>query len=126
MRFLKQSQLNSRNVKDLTVSYDINGQVIMDTTNSLLIPKGTTLERPLSPTTGHFRFNTTSNEFEVYQGGAWRSLRFKESVGITQQAIGTGDDIETKFGPLNPAPPTTVASGDSWSGANLIILIDET
>lgn len=124
MRFLKASTLSRKNVKNDDVAVDINGQIILGTTNMMLVPKGTTLQRATSPVAGHLRFNTTNGEFEVYQNGAWRNLRFKESSGITQQAIGTGDDIETKFGPLNPAPPALVESGATWGGQNLIVLVE--
>ena len=124
MRFLKASTLATKNIKNNDIALDINGQVILGTTDMLLIPKGTTAQRVTSPVAGHMRFNTINNEFEVYQNGAWRNIRFKESIGITQQAVGTGDDIETKFGPLNPTPPTLVASGATWGGQNLIVLVE--
>lgn len=124
MKFLKRSQLNSRNVKDNGVAIDINRQVILDSANSLLVPKGATADRPASPTNGHIRYNTDSNELEGYQAGAWRNLRFKESVGITQQTLGPGDYEETTFGPLIPAPPATSASSTTWGGQNLIVLVE--
>jgi hypothetical protein len=113
----------------------------MNTPNNLLMPKGATGDRPGAPVTGMIRYNTTNNEVEVYQGiggsATWRSLRFKESIGIIQQNVGLGDDIETAFGPLSPRPPTSVdenldwvasgnllTPGDEWTGANLIVLIE--
>lgn len=124
MKFLKRSQLNSRNVKDNGVAIDINRQVIFNSPNSMLIPKGATADRPLSPTNGHMRYNTDTNQLESYQGGSWRNLRFKESGGITQQTLGPGDYVETTFGPLIPAPPATSASGTTWGGQNLIVLVE--
>jgi hypothetical protein len=35
---------------------------------------GTTAERPVSPTTGSIRYNTTENRFEGYNGSAWLNL----------------------------------------------------
>jgi len=43
-------------------------------TGFMLIPKGTTAERPVSPANGYMRYNTTTNQFEGYQGGAWGQL----------------------------------------------------
>ena len=40
----------------------------------MLIPKGTTAERPLVPVDGEMRYNTTTGQFEGYQGGAWGKL----------------------------------------------------
>jgi len=35
------------------------------------IPAGTTVERPAIPSTGNLRFNTTSGDFEGYNGSTW-------------------------------------------------------
>ena len=48
-------------------------QVTIDGTGALVIPKGTTAERPGSPTTGMLRYNTTTNVFEAYDG-QWITL----------------------------------------------------
>lgn len=101
MKFLKRSQLNFRNVKDNSVAVEIDGEIKFDSTNVALIPKGTIGERPLTPVNGHMRYNTTTNEFEFYQDGAWRKVSFKEPTLIRQQDLGLGDDVELHFGPLN-------------------------
>jgi len=54
------------------------------------------------------RYNTDDDQFEVYQNGAWRELRFKEpnqDPGIHQQNLGNGDAVETVFGPLDSTDP---------------------
>ena len=43
-------------------------------TGFMLIPKGTTAERPVSPVNGEIRYNTDTSQFEGYQGGAWGQL----------------------------------------------------
>ena len=101
MRFLKRNQLNYRNVKDNRVAVEIDGEVKLQTTNVVLVPKGTTAERPVSPTQGHIRYNTTNNEFEFYQNSAWRKVSYKEPSAIVQQNLGNGNDVEVYFGPLN-------------------------
>ena len=40
-------------------------------TGGLFLPRGTTAQRPASPTTGMMRFNTTTNAVEVFNGTAW-------------------------------------------------------
>ena len=107
MRLIKAQSTNLRNIVGKGVKYDINDQVILESDNVVLVPKGTTAQRPATPTNGHARYNTTDNEFEFYQNSAWRKVRYKEpnSVGITQQNLGNGDGSEIIFGPL--------ASGDS-------------
>lgn len=100
MRFLKRNQLNYRNVKDNRVAVEIDGEVKLQTTNVVLIPKGTTSDRPASPIHGHMRYNTDLNEFEFYQNSAWRKVAYKEPTAIVQQNLGNGDDVEIYFGPL--------------------------
>jgi len=101
MRLIKRQSTNLKNVSGVGIHYDANGQVILDTSNVMLVPKGTTAQRPVFPSNGHLRYNTTTNEFEVYQDSAWRNMRFKEPTSIVQQTLGTGDDVETVFGPLD-------------------------
>lgn len=115
MQFLKRLVLAPRNIKDTSVAVDVNGQVLLETTNVMLVPKGDTASRPISPTNGHVRYNTDLNEFEAYQNSAWRNLRFKEATTITQQTFGPGDAVETTFGTLSPVPT---------AAQNVIVLIE--
>jgi len=104
MRLIKAQNTNLRNITGKGVKYDINDQVIVDSTNTMLVPKGTTAQRPSTPVNGHLRYNTDDEQFEVYQNSAWRELRFKEpnqDPGIVQQNLGSGDANETIFGPLD-------------------------
>ena len=41
------------------------------------------------------------NSVEFYDNGVWKEVRLKEPTPITQQDLGTGDGVETVFGPLN-------------------------
>ena len=121
MRLLKAQNTNLRNIKGKGVKYDVNDQVILDSTNCVLVPKGTQAQRPTSPVNGHVRYNIDDNEFEVYQNSAWRELRYKEPGTITQQNLGNGDATETVFGPLN--------SGDTdfpipAAAQNVLVLIE--
>lgn len=124
MRLIKAQTTNLRSVEGRGVKYDIDDQVILESTNVMLVPKGTEAERPSSPNNGHLRYNTTDDQFEAYQDGAWRELRFKEpnqDPGITQQNLGNGDATETVFGPL--------ASGDAdypvpAAAQNVLVLVE--
>ena len=44
------------------------------TTGSAILPTGTTAERDGSPLSGYLRFNTTTSEFEGYNGTTWSSV----------------------------------------------------
>lgn len=107
MRLLKAQNTNLRTINGRGVQFDTADQVFMESTNSIRVPKGTTAQRPANPENGHFRYNTTDNVFELYEAGAWRNVRSSEPVrvGITQQNLGTGDAVETIFGPLASGDP---------------------
>lgn len=125
MRFLKTLTINRRAIFDPRLHVDINNGVVMETPFSLTLPKGGTADTPSSllRTNGMIRYNTDTDEVQVYQANNWRTLRFKESTGITQQTMAVGDAVNTVFGPLSPQPPTTVQSGATWGGQNLIVVV---
>jgi len=115
MRLLKAQNTNLRNIYGKGVKYDIDDQVILDSNNVVLIPKGTTAQRPATPVNGHFRYNTDDDRFEVYESGAWTGVRgvAPVSVGVVQQNLGNGDATETVFGPLasgDPEYPVPIAA----------------
>lgn len=107
MRLLKAQTTNLRSITGKGVQYDIDDQIIVDSTNVMLVPKGLETERPAFPNNGHLRYNTDINDFEFYSNGEWRSVRYKEpnQIGITQQNLGNGDATETVFGPLDSGDP---------------------
>ncbi|MEK9769600.1 MAG: tail fiber protein [Betaproteobacteria bacterium] len=43
-------------------------------TSSLLVPNGTTAQRPGSPANGQIRYNTTTGALEAYVAGAWGNV----------------------------------------------------
>ncbi len=109
MRLLKAQNTNLRNIYGKGVKYDYDNQVIVDSQRAMLVPKGPLSEQPGQPgvTTGaingQLRYNTTDEQLEAYQDGAWREIRFKEpnrDPGIVWQNLGTGDGTETVFGEL--------------------------
>jgi hypothetical protein len=127
MRFLRQQNINRRAPNDVRLYVDMTDSIVMKTTNNITLPTGTTAQRPVSPINGMLRYNTdivTGGEMEIYQSGTWRSLRFKESTQITQQNLGAGDSVNIYFGPLSPAPPTTVQSNTSWGAQNVLVIVE--
>ena len=104
------------------------GNVTMSSTGFALIPAGTTAERPASPANGQIRYNTTTSQFEGYQGGAWGQLGggatgaggdevFVENsrVVTTNYTIPVGKSAES-VGPItiNSGVTVTVSSGERW------------
>lgn len=143
MRFIKQSQLNFRNVKDYSVVVETDGRVTMDGIISLQLPSGTgdpvelpgtdLNQRPVSAVNGMIRYNTygpDGGELEAYQAGSWRPIRFKEPTRVILDYLGTGDDVETIFGPLDPDPflYPTIESGTTWDSTqialNLVVFVE--
>jgi hypothetical protein len=126
MRLLKAQNTNLRNIYGKGVKYDVNGQVVMDTTNVMLVPKGTTDEFVSSPVSGHMRYNTDLNEIQVYSESEWRSVRYKEpnnDPGIVQQNLGNGDASEVLFGPLNSQDPNTTYTAPA-AAQNILVFVE--
>ena len=108
MRFLKRQSTLARRPKGRGIHFTEDQIAVVDTTKTLLVPRGTTEQRPFIGSEGEMRYNTTIDNFEFYRDGAWREVRYREpdtQPGIVQQNLGLGDDVETDFGPLE--------SGDS-------------
>jgi len=124
MRFLKTLTLNRRAIYDGRVALNTSNDLTLAESRAMVLPKSDS--SITSPITGQLRYNTSLNEVEVYSGSpaSWRTLRYKESTGITQQNLGVGDANTVYFGPLNPAPPAVVQSGDTWGGQNLIVVVE--
>lgn len=132
MRYLRRLTLNRRAPYDTTLYVDTTKSIVMGTSNNAMLPVGTTAQRPVSPLNGMVRYNTSlgsGGELEVFQSGTWRSLRFKESVGIVQQTAGIGDGVEQYFGPLNPNIGLyTTESGLTWDvvqmAKNILVIVE--
>ena len=62
------------------------GKIIHNYTSSLNLPSGTTAQRDGSPSVGQIRHNTTLNQFEGYNNGAWGA------IGGGAGATGGGSD----------------------------------
>ena len=66
----------------------------VDATDSMMLPVGTTAQRPSTGVAGMFRFNSTSGAIEVYTGGEWNSG--SDFTVITADAF-AGDDSTVAF-----------------------------
>lgn len=109
MRYIKRQSTNVRGLVGRGVHVKATDkEILLDSENVVLVPKGKTEDRPQFPTNGHLRYNTDLDEFELFQDGAWRQMRFKEpnrDPGIVAQTLGNGDAVETVFGPLDSQDP---------------------
>ena len=106
----------------------LTGTVSMTGTGFLLIPKGTTAERPAVPVAGEIRYNTTISSFEGYSGGAWGQLGggatggggdqvfVENGVTVTADYTLTTNKNAESVGPItiNATKTVTVPSGQRW------------
>ncbi len=62
----------------------------LDSLNTALqLPSGTTAERPGSPSTGEWRYNTTTNLIEFYDGAEWKELLSEDIPAVPSENFNT-------------------------------------
>ena len=102
------------------------GKITHNYTSSLTIPSGTTAQRDGSPADGMFRHNSTLNQFEGYNNGAWGAIGggagatgggtdevFFESdqAATTSYTLSSGKHAHTVSPTINSGVTITVPSG---------------
>jgi hypothetical protein len=95
----------------LTIRYD-TGDVSMNGTGALTIPKGTTAQRP-SAVSGMIRFNTTAGLPEVYTGSDWIYM-----TGLNGSSAETAAPSASAIKAVNPAATDGVYWLKFASGSN--------
>jgi hypothetical protein len=105
MKFLKQKNISKFSISDNTLLANDFGRVVMDVRGGLLLPKGTTAQRPKTtsvrqPTdaNGTIRYNTTTSSVEAFVGGNWEVVRAPGSATIDKRQLSPiGDAVEFNF-----------------------------
>jgi hypothetical protein len=122
MRFLKSQYTSKYSPSDNTIRVNTYGRGVMDFNGGVLLPKGTTAQRPQltgvrQPTdaNGTIRYNTDLNEIEAYVGGNWETVRAPGASAISIETFGPGNLSDTIFGPLANVPA---------SANNIIVLVE--
>jgi hypothetical protein len=120
--------VNSAVTLAVTGAATIGGDSSFTSTGYVLIPSGTTGQRPVSPANGYMRYNTTTAQFEGYQGGAWGQLGGGATGGggdevfvengvtvTTSYTLATNKNAES-VGPItiNSGVTVTVPSNQRW------------
>tara|TARA_B100000963_G_C22623531_1_gene671176 strand:+ start:422 stop:2266 length:1845 start_codon:yes stop_codon:yes gene_type:complete len=77
---------------DVEIEPNGTGNTKITSTGALILPVGTTAQRPATPVVGMFRFNSTTDRFEGYNGASWVILG---SVLPTNEATDYGATTET-------------------------------
>jgi len=97
-------------------SLTTGAKLVINSTDSMLLPVGTTAQRPgsvgFSDVTGMFRYNTTIGGLEFYSGTSWSAVSSNFTV-ITDEQF-NGDGVNAAF--TLAAPATTAATIVSING----------
>jgi hypothetical protein len=100
-----------------TIDFDIAGsQVAQIGSEYLQLPAGTTGNRPGTPASGMFRYNTTTNSLEVYGSTSWEPAgSIKWAIVNTATAITKGEGFmcDTTGGGFIVTLPAAPALGDA-------------
>ncbi len=82
---------------DFTLGTSGTGQYIFSSNTGVVVPTGTTAERPTAQE-GVIRFNTQTAKYEVSEDGStWSNLRTESVAGAITKDIFTGDGSTTAF-----------------------------
>jgi hypothetical protein len=82
---------------DFTLGTSGTGQYIFSSNTGVVVPTGTTAERPTAQE-GVIRFNTQTAKYEVSEDGStWSNLRTESVAGAITKDIFTGDGSTTSF-----------------------------
>lgn len=87
----------------------------ISSTDSVLLPRGTTAQRPGTPVNGMIRYNSINNKFEAYENGAWTNV----IGGGTASAAGSTEEIQ-----FNSGGNLAATSDFYWDTTNKYLTLD--
>ena len=101
-----------------TVNFDINSNTVAQIGKEyLMVPQGTTAERPGSPSNGYIRYNTDLGTFEGYSNSQWSGIGGGNPwISKTGSYTALNNDrifVDTTGGAFSIALPTTPSTGDT-------------
>ena len=91
---------------------------IVPGTEGMVIPSGTTAQRPSTPVNGEIRYNTSTNQYEGYQNGAWAAIG--TGSGTVTLVSGTADQISVVNGTTTPV--VSIATDPTIPGLQGVVL----
>jgi len=97
VKLVNNSVQTFRDNNNLEIFAHGTGYVDLNSTNAFKIPAGTTVQRPSTPVNGMFRYNTSSNVFELYSDGFWNAVGGSVS-GVVDQDLDTYITAESSPG----------------------------
>ena len=90
--------------------FDVSGNARFNSTGAIVLPVGTTAQRPDTPVVGMFRFNSTIDRFEGYNGSSWVTLGHE---------LATAD--ETDYGSITETSSATYNYGLITDGDTILV-----
>jgi hypothetical protein len=124
----------------LTYTSDTTGQLnleassgIVNTSSNiggLILPKGTTIQRPVTPAAGMLRYNTTTSELEVYSDG-WLTVASRAPTVVAVSPVTYNGESGTQFtitgtNFISGAQVYFVDSSNVEYAANSVIVVSST
>jgi hypothetical protein len=110
------------------LSIATTGIVSFPTTGAIVLPVGTTAQEPSSPASGMLRFNSSTANFEGYNGSAWSGLGGATGGGTDQIFWQNGNTINSSytipantnsgtFGPvsISSSATITIPASSTWT-----------
>jgi len=120
MKFYKRTPVDQHNPMSNTWAVNVDGTIVTTSAVSMELPSGVTTQRPSAVVDGQVRYNQTLSEAEGHINGVWERFRTVRPAPITVQNLGSGNYLNTFFGPLNPDWEPSYAKGD----ANVMVYVD--
>jgi hypothetical protein len=99
--------------------FNVSGKLVVTSQEAMTLPK--MVSAPTSPVSGDMYFNTTLNEVQIYQSGAWHGVA-TGSVSLTGQVLTQHDIIVGNVSNASAAVDTSAAGdvlADSTNGLTI-------
>jgi len=93
MKFYKRQSLNSHSPQDNTFAVEQDGRAIIDTTQSLRLPRGIISNRPTDTIPGQIRQNAELSEIETLVNAVCERNRTVRPGTITIQNLGSDINV---------------------------------
>lgn len=119
----------SQTVSSTAITGTVNDATLaIEATDAILVPVGTTTQRPSTGVEGYIRYNTTLDRFEGYANSAWGQLGagatgggadnvfFENSLTVTTDYTITAGKSASSTGDItiNSGVTVTIPSGSRW------------
>jgi hypothetical protein len=117
--------LKMRNAGDsawvTVMSLAAGGLLKTSATGSAALPLGTTAQQDASPQAGYFRFNTTNNAFEGYDGSGWGSVGGATGAGGDQVFYENDQIVTTSYAITSGKNASSVGEIEISTGVTVTI-----